>query len=61
MKSRTTGSFILPDTGRVSDRIKSYGRGRICEVCGCNTVLSTYNPAHFCSSHEHVGSPGSRR
>jgi hypothetical protein len=61
VKSRTTGSFILPDTGRVSDRIKSYGRGRVCEVWGCNTVLSTYNPAHFCSSHAHADSPGSGR
>jgi hypothetical protein len=60
MKSRGAGAFILPNTGKLSDRIKSYGRGRICEVWGCTTILSTYNPAHFCSSHDHVGKPGPR-
>ena len=55
MKSRVAGGFILPATGKISDRIKSYGRGRICEAWGCTTILSTYNPAHFCSSHDRAG------
>jgi len=61
VKSRTPGAFILLGTTRISDRIKAYGSGRICEVRGCDTVLSTYNPAHFCSVHDHVAMPGSRR
>jgi hypothetical protein len=61
MKSRAAGAFILPGTSRTSDRIKSYGRGRVCEVWGCNTILSAYNPAQFCSSHHPVDGPGPRR
>ena len=60
MKSRIAGGFILPDTGRRSDRIKSYGSGRVCEARGCNTVLSAYNPAHFCFAHDHEGMPPPR-
>ncbi len=52
MKSRAAGAFILPGTGRTSDRIKSFGRGRVCEAWGCNTILSAYNPAPFCSAHD---------
>lgn len=55
MKSRVAGGFILPATGKVSDRIKAYGRGRICEAGGCTTILSTYNPAQFCSTHDRAG------
>jgi hypothetical protein len=61
MKSRAAGAFVLPGTSRASDRIKSYGRGRVCEVWGCNTILSAYNPALFCSAHDPVGRRGPRR
>jgi len=61
VKSRVAGGFILPATGKISDRIKAYGRGRICEAWGCTTILSTYNPAHFCSVHDRVGERRSRR
>ncbi len=27
-------------------------RGRVCEITGCNTVLSVYNEAARCSVHE---------
>jgi hypothetical protein len=54
VKSRVAGGFILPATGKISDRIKSYGRGRVCEAWGCATILSTYNPAHLCSAHQRV-------
>jgi hypothetical protein len=54
VKSRAAGAFILPGTNRASDRIKSFGRGRVCEVWGCNTILSAYNPAQFCSAHDPV-------
>jgi len=60
VKSRAAGGFILSDTGRRSDRIKSYGRGRVCEVWGCNTILSAYNPAHFCFAHERAATPQRR-
>ena len=52
VKSRVAGGFILPSTGKLSDRIKSYGSGRICEARGCTTILSAYNPAEFCSTHK---------
>ncbi len=55
VKSRVAGAFQLPGTGKIGDRIPAYGRGRICEAWGCHTVLSTYNPAPYCSVHDHVG------
>ena len=55
VKSRVAGGFILPATGKISDRIKSYGRGRVCEARGCTTILSAYNPAEFCSTHKRDG------
>jgi len=55
VKSRIAGAFLLPSTGKTSDRVPAYGRGRICEACGCDTVLSTYNPAPYCSVHDHAG------
>ncbi len=55
MKSRVAGHFLSPGTGKISDRILAYGRGRICEAPGCDTVLSTYNPALYCSLHDPVG------
>jgi hypothetical protein len=61
VKSRVAGPLLVPSFGKISDRIPAYGRGRICEVWGCNTILSTYNPAHFCSLHEGVGMPRPRR
>ena len=54
MKSRVAGSFILPGTGRVSDRIPAYEHGRVCEAMGCTTILSKYNSSHFCAVHERV-------
>ena len=55
MKSRSAGHFTSPSSGKTSDRIPAYGRGRICEAPGCGTLLSTYNPALYCSLHESVG------
>jgi hypothetical protein len=54
VKSRVAGSFILPGTGRVSDRISAYEHGRVCEAPGCTTILSKYNSSHFCAVHERV-------
>jgi hypothetical protein len=52
VKSRIAGSFILPGTGRASDRIPAYERGRVCEAWGCTTILSKYNSSHFCAVHD---------
>jgi hypothetical protein len=60
LKSRVAGAFVLPSTGKIRDRIKSYGRGRICLVSGCDTVLSAYNAAPYCSVHDRVGILGRR-
>ena len=60
MKSRVTGSYLIPSTGRPSDRIPAYGSGRVCEAPGCGTVLSNYNPAPYCSLHVALGKPRPR-
>jgi hypothetical protein len=38
--------------GRVADRVKDYGVGRLCEAPGCSTRLSIYNPESRCALHE---------
>ncbi|HET6475777.1 MAG TPA: hypothetical protein VFH93_06865 [Thermoleophilia bacterium] len=60
MKSRVIGSFVSSSAGRPSQRIPAYGRGRICDAPHCDTVLSTYNPALYCSLHDVVGMPRRR-
>jgi hypothetical protein len=60
MKSRIVGAFVPTGTGRPSQRIPAYGTGRICGAPHCNTVLSTYNPAQYCSVHASVGMPRRR-
>ena len=34
-----------------TDRVAVRERGRICAHKGCDTILSIYNPAKFCSAH----------
>jgi hypothetical protein len=46
------GAFLSLGVGKVSDRVPAYGSGRICAASGCGTLLSTYNPGHFCSLHD---------
>ena len=60
VKSRVAGAFRFPSAGKISDRIPAYGRGRICEASGCDTLLSTYNPAVYCSLHDVPGAPRTR-
>ena len=57
MKVRIAGGFMSSGTGKVSDRIPTYGRGRVCEAPGCGTLLSSYNPALRCSLHAAVAAP----
>jgi hypothetical protein len=52
MKSRAAGSYLSPATGKISDRIAAYGRGRVCAAPGCSTLLSAYNPGPCCSVHD---------
>jgi hypothetical protein len=52
MKSRVVGSYLSPVTGKISDRIAAYGRGRVCAAPGCSTLLSDYNPGPCCSLHD---------
>jgi hypothetical protein len=51
MKVRLAGGFMSARSGKNGDRIQTYERGRVCEAPGCDTVLSTYNPAVRCSLH----------
>lgn len=44
------GSHLRP----AGKRPKIYARGRVCALEGCETVLSSYNPAARCCLHEHV-------
>lgn len=50
MEARTT---VLTGTlaGRTARPNAVYGRGRRCEVEGCTTVISIYNPEAICWSH----------
>lgn len=34
-----------------ADRITVRARGRVCAHEGCDTILSIYNPAKYCSAH----------
>ena len=60
VKSRAIGAFVSSSTGRHSQRVPAYGRGRVCEAPDCDTVLSTYNPALLCSVHDVPGTPRRR-
>ena len=34
-----------------TDRVRAHKRGRICAHPDCETILSIYNPAKYCSAH----------
>ena len=55
VKSRAVGAFVPTGTGRLSERIPAFGAGRVCGAPDCDTVLSTYNPAPYCSVHDAAG------
>jgi endogenous inhibitor of DNA gyrase (YacG/DUF329 family) len=45
-----------------TDRVAVRERGRICAHDGCDTILSIYNPARYCSAHvSEAGGRNSRR
>ena len=49
--------------GKISqaNRVRAYKRGRTCAQPECDTVLSIYNPAKYCSAHVHLATNGRRR
>jgi endogenous inhibitor of DNA gyrase (YacG/DUF329 family) len=53
----------LNPRGKISqiDRVRAYRRGRICAQPECDTILSIYNPARYCSAHVHLATNGRRR
>lgn len=60
MKSRVIGSFMQTGAGRPGQQIPAYGGGRVCGAPHCDTVLSTYNPALYCSLHDVAAVPKRR-
>ena len=60
MKSRVIGGYLQTGVGRPSQQIPAFGSGRICGAPLCGTVLSTYNPALYCSLHDVVAVPRRR-
>ncbi len=43
--------------GKLPPPSPTHGEDRICEVAGCGTRLSRYNPARFCWQHAEVVFP----
>jgi hypothetical protein len=60
VKSRVVGSFLQTGVGRPSQKIPAFGSGRVCAAPRCSTILSTYNPALFCSLHDVTSVPKRR-
>ena len=57
--ARTHGEMLVS-----GQKCTQYPSGRVCEVTGCETWLSRYNPAATCASHlgwEPAGAPRRRR
>jgi hypothetical protein len=61
MSTRITGT--LNPWGPVSQahRVRSYQSGRTCAHPDCDTILSIYNPAKYCTVHESLAASGRRR
>ena len=45
------GTSQLGGTGRRSDLIPAFARGRVCAEPSCDAHLSIYNPSPFCALH----------
>ena len=52
MERGASGTWENPSSGRRRDRVRAYGRGRICDEPGCTTLLSIYNPSTRCALHQ---------
>ncbi len=44
-------SYTIAEVMEPRSRPQTYGRGRVCAVDGCGTVLSMYNSSAFCAVH----------
>ena len=52
MAVETSGIWGSLASGRKSDRVRTYRRGRVCAEPDCTTLLSAYNPSPRCAVHE---------
>jgi len=46
--------------GKLPPASRTHGDGRVCEMAGCDTKLSRYNPAGRCFQHAEVVFPAYR-
>jgi hypothetical protein len=46
-----------PIYGYPDAKVKPHAKGRICDVLGCATILSTYNASSSCFLHDRPGFP----
>jgi hypothetical protein len=44
---------------RRPERVSVFGRGRICAIAACDTILSAYNPVSCCALHAKTEVPAS--
>jgi hypothetical protein len=51
MSTPVTTSFNAWRPASQADRVAVRERGRVCAHDGCDTILSIYNPAKYCSAH----------
>lgn len=51
MSTPVTTSLNFRRPVSFTDRVAVRERGRICAHDGCDTILSIYNPAKYCSAH----------
>jgi hypothetical protein len=49
--SNVRHSYTIAEVKEPRSRPQTFGRGRVCQVDGCGTLLSIYNPAPFCAVH----------
>jgi len=54
------GRFPIPKRRQDQREDPGYGRGRICEASGCDTLLSTYNLPSTARCNDFPGAPRPR-
>jgi endogenous inhibitor of DNA gyrase (YacG/DUF329 family) len=61
MSTRITGTLNPWGPASRAHRVRSYQSGRICAHPDCDTILSVYNPARYCTIHASLAAGGRRR
>ena len=61
MSTPVTTSLNARRPVSLTDRVSVKARGRVCAHEGCDTILSIYNPATYCSAHASEGFSRRRR